>query len=111
MARYIDVEKAEYPYMSMSMWGINGKDCKIYNEGVKATEDMITALPTADVEEVKHGKWIDVYKGKYHNKLFVCSICGGKALYKFVTNELGNKRAIQDLTLGCPHCLARMEGD
>lgn len=52
MARYIDVEKVEYPYMSMSMWGVNSKDCKAYNEGVKATEDMITALPTADVEEV-----------------------------------------------------------
>ena len=52
MARYIDVEKAEYPYMSMSMFGINSKDCRIYNEGVKATEDMIQALPTADVVEV-----------------------------------------------------------
>ena len=81
---------------------------------IKAIDVAINAfkiVPTADVVEVKHGKWIDVYKGKYHNKLFVCSICGGKALYKFVTNELGNKRAIQDLTLGCPHCLARMEGD
>ena len=51
MARYIDIEKAEYPYMSMSMWGINSKACKAYNEGVKATEDMITALPAADVVE------------------------------------------------------------
>lgn len=50
--RYVDIEKAEYPYMSMSMFGINSKDCRIYNEGVKATEDMIQALPTADVVEV-----------------------------------------------------------
>ena len=40
------------------MFGINSKDCKIYNEGVKATEDMIQALPTADVEVVRHGHWI-----------------------------------------------------
>ena len=76
-----------------------------------AVISLLHRQTTADVVEVKHGKWIDVYKGKYHNKLFVCSICGGKALYKFVTNELGNERAIQDLTLGCPHCLARMDGD
>ena len=56
MARYVDIEKAEYPYMSMSMFGINSKDCRIYNEGVKATEDMIQALPTADVQEVVYCK-------------------------------------------------------
>jgi hypothetical protein len=35
------------------MWGVNSKDCKAYNEGVKATEDMLQALPTADVVEAK----------------------------------------------------------
>ena len=52
MPKYVDIEKAEFPYMSMSLRGVNSKDCKIYNEGVKAAEDMIQALPTADVVEV-----------------------------------------------------------
>lgn len=100
------------PIIEFIIKGLNNPDKK-KAYGYDAIEILteIEFTPTADVVEVKHGKWIDVYKGKYHNKLFVCSICGGKALYKFVTNELGNKRTIQDLTLGCPHCLARMEGD
>lgn len=78
--------------------------------GARKIIDRIKNAPTADVEEVKHGKWVDVYKGKYHNQLYVCSICGAKALYKFEVNELGNERAVQDLSLGCHHCRAKMDG-
>ena len=52
MAEYIEREDIEYPYMSMSMWGINSATCKAYNEGVKAVEDAISAMPAADVVEV-----------------------------------------------------------
>lgn len=83
MARYVDIEKAEYPYMSMSMFGINSKDCKAYNEGVKATEDMIQALPTADVVEVvrcekcKHGDVSIIAKTKDGEETIVC-FCNAK---------------------------------
>lgn len=110
MARYVDVEKAEYPYLSMSMFGINSKDCKIYNEGVKATEDMIQALPTADVEVVRHGYWKDLYDNKYDNHLYVCSECGGKALFEFYQNELDQTKERQVLSSGCSHCRAKMDG-
>ena len=52
MAEYIEREAIEYPYMTMSMWGINSATCKAYNEGVKAVEDYIASIPTADVVEV-----------------------------------------------------------
>lgn len=93
MARYIDVEKAEYPYLSMSMFGINSKDCKIYNEGVKATEDMIQALPTADVEEVRHGRWMpQILLGQ---RVWDCSEC----------KTLGSPQWKR-----CPVCEAKMDG-
>ena len=64
MARYIDIEQAKYPYMNTAIWGVNSKDSKSYNEGVKATEDMIMALPTADVVEVVR-KAVKGYEGYY----------------------------------------------
>lgn len=76
MAEYIERDDIEYPYMTMSMWGINSATCHAYNEGVKATEDAIKAIPTADVVEVRHGEWVknesvaDVC-GEYR-----CSLCG-----------------------------------
>ena len=74
MAEYIEREDIEYPYMSMSMWGINSATCKAYNEGVKAVEDAISAMPTADVVEVRHGYWKD-----NRNGTFTCSVCGGNS--------------------------------
>jgi hypothetical protein len=103
MARYIDIEKAEYPYMSMSMWGVNSKDCKIYNEGVKATEDMITALPTADVVEVKHGEWMPIVKQDDYLEppycdTIKCSECGQEADASFHNAKY------------CFECGAKMDG-
>lgn len=71
---------------------------------------LITKYPAADVVEVRHGEWIDRYNGKYANPLYVCSICGQKALYEFYTNELDQIKSRQALTDGCPHCLAKMDG-
>lgn len=73
MPRFVDVEKAEFPYLSMSLYGINSKDCKAYNEGVKATEDMIQALPIADVVEVVRCKDCDIP----HNKWTGCPKLNG----------------------------------
>lgn len=97
MARYVDIEKAEYPYLSMSMFGINSKDCKIYNEGVKATEDMIQALPTADVVEVKHGHWLNIGFEEYW-----CSVCDANG------EDVLVKRGNPDHKY-CPHCGAKMD--
>lgn len=91
MARYIDADKLI-------------ADCE--EEIVDYDEDLqrhfvikavpteyIEDFPTADVAEVKHGKWIDTtaYCGE-----FTCSICKEMC----VTNKYKY----------CPHCGAEMDG-
>ena len=37
----------------------------------------IEALPVADVEEVRHGEWIEEYRGLCpREKVIICSLCG-----------------------------------
>lgn len=56
------------------------------------------------------GEWIDRYKGKYANSLYVCSICDGKSLLANHMNELLTPTVKQILTPYCPHCGAKMKG-
>ena len=99
MAEYIEREAIEYPYMTMSMWGINSATCKAYNEGVKAVEDAISAIPAADVVEVRHGRWEAVIgtrnSPKWGNNRVACSECrrSGYTRYSY-----------------CPNCGAKMDG-
>ena len=58
--------------------------------------------------EIVYAEWVDKYNNKYHNHLYVCSNCGGKALYGFYQNELDQTKEQQILSTGCPHCCARM---
>lgn len=65
--------------------------------------DGIESVPAADVEEVKHGKWIQE-QIKIENMSIVryrntCSECGGKA--DFLLRELHYSY--------CPHCGAKMD--
>jgi hypothetical protein len=71
---------------------------------------FIESQPTADVEEVKHGEWIDKFNGKYANPTFVCSNCGEKALLENYINELNQWRYRQSLSTRCPFCGAKMDG-
>lgn len=52
MPEYIEREAIEYPYMTMTLWGLNNATCKAYNEGVKAAADAIAAMPASDVVAV-----------------------------------------------------------
>lgn len=92
MARYYDGDlllklKDESPY-----WHFDLYDLEAYLESV----------PTADVVEVKHGKWVaasdkpGVYIG------LKCSLCGGRIKYSEKFN--GNH-------LYCHKCGAKMDGD
>lgn len=75
-----------------------------------AAAKLLDYIPAADVAPVRHGEWFDIYENKYSNHFYACSVCGGKALYDFEVDELGHERAVQVLSLGCPHCLAKMDG-
>lgn len=56
------------------------------------------------------GEWIDLYKGKYANPLYSCSVCGKGTLLKPHINELNNMNMVQALSPYCPHCGAKMKG-
>ncbi len=79
MARYIDaVECAE----------VISKDCNIPLDDLV---DVFAKIPTADVAEVKHGRWKGAGMGDYY-----CSLC-------------------QEVVSGndfkfCPNCGAKMDG-
>ena len=58
---------------------------------LKEQRKKIKAIPTADVAEVKHGKWIK------DRNCYTCSECG---FYYFANNSKANY---------CPNCGARMD--
>lgn len=76
----------------------------------KAVQMAVDEKTTADIVEVKHGYWKDRFGDKYDNHLYECSVCGKKALYKLYKDELLTTKLEQDLTYGCPYCLAIMDG-
>ena len=82
MARYIDAELA-----------LKLKDDDKYKWVYDLTdlEEFLEDIPTANVVEVKHGKWIENHK-VCHSPY--CSICG----------------AIGDKNVYCGHCGAKMDG-
>jgi len=82
--RYIDADKIGYHFLHVVGHPV---------PEMFATEFEINAIPTADVQEVKHGYWIDTtaYCGE-----FTCSICEEMC----VTNKYKY----------CPHCGAKMCG-
>ncbi len=84
-------------------------DAKVVVDAIRDIVGVIT--PTADVVEVKHGKWL---KTKAYPHRVYCSEC-----YKtYVTNELiidgrGKGAHLVFCTEAeyCPHCGARMNGE
>ena len=90
MPRYIDATllKAEFTG--------NFVDTSYSPEFIKA---IIDGQPTVDVQEVRHGRWID--KGEYA----VCMECGGRSGTQYNGVEL-----IPLMTQFCPNCGAKMDG-
>ena len=98
MARYIDAEQAQLRIKSL---------CENYNIAYgnryggfgKEIARILENVPTADVQEVKHGEWID--NTKYLER--VCSNCGREVVYQIIDGcwEYENY---------CPHCGATMDG-
>lgn len=62
--------------------------------------------PTADVQEVKHGKWINV-RGVYFNTYRECNLCH-HVTDDYVINE---DRCCFDAPYYCPNCGAKMDGN
>ena len=90
MAEYIEREKA------IERIQPRVKPQTVYGEGylqaIEHATDILTLLPAADVQPVRHGKWID-------DK--TCSNCGFDILYNYGISG----------TKYCPDCGADMRGD
>lgn len=88
-------------------------DCINYNEclerGDMAAKNLTEGAEkecglfknTADVVEVKHGKWYRHTKKEQGDTCFHCSVCEKMALSDCL---------IWELTDYCPHCGAKMDG-
>ena len=113
MARYIDAEKAKAELKHWCMeTAINSVGsgicypCDIYADVAQnRLGAWIDILPTADVQEVKHGKWLviendedELWEGGGH---YECTACG----YGF---SFGGFFEMNTLPY-CPHCGAKME--
>lgn len=82
MPRYIDAEKIKYTEH------INGD--------VTVSKDLVEKIPTADVQEVRHGKWDVKDLTPY------CSICHKPSEYEC--------DGVHSQPLFCPNCGAKMDG-
>ena len=87
MPRYIDAEKL----------------CELARNNIDGTVDAndIMRFPTADVQEVRHAKWIYCGHHEFHGHVFECSVCGR---YLFANSK-------EDVYWEYPycHCGAKME--
>lgn len=85
---YIDVERYSFPTLHQ-------KELNDYMKGWNACLKSVLQQPTADVVEVKHGKWIDK---EYHiwGDKYICSVCGFTVPKKYKN---------------CPECISRMDGE
>ena len=96
MSRYIDAERIE-PFLRRKIWGTPDERWRPESEfGL-----FVDAVPTADVAEVKHGRWeVDDIGIKVVATCSVCrneiemSTCLGKPIYSY-----------------CPACGAKMESE
>ena len=58
--------------------------------------ELLDTVPIADVQEVRHGKWIEQLDGTHY-----CSYCGRDATYTFDGNEVCG--------ITCTYCGAKMD--
>lgn len=90
MAKYIDADKVHIDYDKL-------RTCGNYIDAGQYLISVINEAPTADVVEVRHGKWLP-HKSKYGNdneSVYTCSECG---------DNIGFQKKTY-----CPNCGAKMD--
>ncbi len=68
------------------------------NGDMTVSKDLIEQIPTTDVQEVKHGKWLRTVPTSTWSYRRVCSLCGQTA------------NMIRTRYTYCPWCGAKMDG-
>lgn len=96
MNKYIDADKLKEHY---AWWGEDSEEKRIIDE-------IVDVQPSADVVEVKHGKWQDVKRWECYTHSVTdmrCSVC-----HCYASRVLPHQIAyIYDF---CPNCGADMRG-
>lgn len=119
MAEYIEKETVIANLMKQIEKGRDTAECEATELVIKRFAEYISSFPAADVQPVKHGRWItkaaNYYKawqdsGRSWDDMpyfvtglkFACSNC----FEQFDVNAEGVEK-----WNGCPCCLAKMDGD
>ena len=102
MSDYINREEALNQFYTLYYFPKGSGDQ--YMGQIESIHDRIRDLPSADVEERKHGKWKEItrYGIDSQRAICECSVCGGNA---WVYDD--EKRKFKY----CPNCGADMRGD
>lgn len=99
MPRYIDANNLELSLMF-------SKDVyeNVSEDGLHSVISIIDSMPTVDVQEVKHGRWL--YKEEiYGDSTWECSVCGEPYILLYGTPS-------DNLYNYCPNCGSlMMDGD
>lgn len=95
MPRYIDAEVLKSRLEDFSRWCKDGR-----KEGVDFVLDCpLPDIPTADVQEVRHGRWVNESHLMYGPISAQCSVC-----------ELFSGTWLRNAPYKyCPHCGAKMD--
>ena len=68
--------------------------------------DVVDDLPAADVQEVRHGRWITSEIATN------CGLTSGSCCHsEYYIGELQNLEGDNDFVMYCPNCGARMDGE
>lgn len=113
MARYIDADEAEYTVLHLDV-DVAKHKCKDYESYINGANQFrhqvkvaLRHTPTADVEEVRRGEWVDrkFIKIGGLTKAYPsveCSKCG-----MLFCDIINNHKVIYQF---CPNCGAKMDG-
>ena len=107
MPRYIDAEALAgemdagcIPIVEKGISGVTGDETCIM--------DYINNAPTADVEPVRHGRWIDIGNSDETEGMRECTECGYQTHHEFaIIDEIQECGSM----IYCEHCGAKMDGE
>lgn len=101
MPKYVDLDKLVNRLKEHCTTIVKERWFDDYVHGYSDTISDIMDEPTADVQEVKHGKWTLRHEGTYKRAKCYCSVCGK-------SNGIGGIINNQKKPY-CPNCGAKMD--
>jgi hypothetical protein len=98
------MEKHEASYKDVSSLEVVSyfRHSSDFDDGVEFILEKLDTIPVADVQPVRHGKWVLDKPDEYGNRKPKCSVCGEYHLYSWSDYTRCNY---------CPQCGAKMDGE